>query len=78
MQRNRIKRRMREAVRLSLPDISLPEPTDVVINPRGSTSEMPFESLLHQVREAFRAIELRKGSARSIPGERRRKPAEKK
>ena len=78
VERNRIKRRMREAVRLSLPGISLGESADVVMNPRSSVGEMPFENLLRQVREAFRAIELRKGSARSIQGEAKRGPTGKK
>jgi ribonuclease P protein component len=78
VQRNRIKRRMREAVRLSLPGISLREPVDVVMNPRGSVAEVPFESLLREVQEAFRAIEQGKGSVRNIPSGGKRKPAAKK
>ena len=78
VERNRIKRRMREAVRLCLPGFSLGESADVVMNPRSSVGEMPFASLLRQVQEAFRAIELRKGSARSIQGEAKRRPTGKK
>jgi len=53
--RNRIKRRLREAVRMNLAGFS--SPVDVVINPKKSalTAEMP--KLKHEVSAAFGAIE---------------------
>ena len=55
VQRNRIKRRLREAVRLS----RLPAETsaDVVINPKKSVLTADFETLLNEVRRAFVVIE---------------------
>lgn len=55
VQRNRIKRRLREAVRLTRP---WPGPAaDVVINPKKVVLTAEFESLLNEVREAFVVIE---------------------
>ena len=53
--RNRIKRRMREAVRgqLSL----LQAPVDVVIHPRRSVIDLDFKALEREVASAFRAIQ---------------------
>jgi ribonuclease P protein component len=53
--RNRIKRRLREAVRMSLAGLKMP--VDVVINPKKSalTAEMP--KLQQEVSAAFAAIE---------------------
>ena len=45
--RNRIKRRMREAVRLSWQ--SWEAPVDVVFNPRKSVSDIPFAQLAEEV-----------------------------
>jgi ribonuclease P protein component len=45
--RNRIKRRMREALRLSWP--AQPAPVDVVFNPRKSVLAMPFAELRAEV-----------------------------
>lgn len=62
VQRNRMKRRLREAVRLSRPwpagDV------DVVINPKKVVITVPFETLLNEVRQAFVVIEkkLAKGT----------------
>jgi ribonuclease P protein component len=47
VERNRIKRRMREAVRLSWPGGSVP--VDVVFNPRKSVLQLPFVQLLAEV-----------------------------
>jgi ribonuclease P protein component len=53
--RNRMKRRLREAVRHSRPwpkaDV------DVVINPKKTVRTMEFEALLNEVRQAFVVIE---------------------
>ena len=56
VQRNRMKRRLREAVRLSLP---VKAGADVVINPKKSL--LTLELLLNEVRRAFVVIEQRVG-----------------
>ena len=53
--RNRIKRRMREAVRLSRPPVQAN--ADVVINPKKSVLTADFEKVLNEVRRAFVVIE---------------------
>jgi ribonuclease P protein component len=53
--RNRMKRRLREAVRLSDPPVELK--TDVVINPKKSLLAADFEDVLNEVRGAFVVIE---------------------
>jgi ribonuclease P protein component len=57
VQRNRIKRRMREAVRLS-PAVC-EGPIDVVFNPRKSVLEMPFAELIGEVARGLRLAEQR-------------------
>lgn len=64
VQRNRIKRRMREAVRLALPHLTTLA-ADVVINPRVTVAQIPFPELLAEVNQAFEAIEHGKGSIRA-------------
>ncbi len=54
VERNRMKRRLREAVRLSLP---VKAHADVVINPKKSLLTLDFEMLLNEVRQAFVIIE---------------------
>jgi ribonuclease P protein component len=53
--RNRIKRRMREAVRKNLP--SLRTPVDVVLHPRRSVIDLEFAALECEVGNVFRAIQ---------------------
>ena len=55
VQRNRMKRRLREAVRLSgfPPEVS----ADVVINPKRSLLAADFDEVRNQVTKAFRVIE---------------------
>jgi ribonuclease P protein component len=53
--RNRIKRRMREAVRAALP--LLIAPVDVVLHPRRSVMTVDFEQLKREVAQIFRAIQ---------------------
>jgi ribonuclease P protein component len=55
VQRNRIKRRLREAVRLSRPPAEIS--VDVVINPKKSVLTADFEAVLNEVRRAFVVIE---------------------
>jgi ribonuclease P protein component len=51
VKRNRLKRRMREAVRSEL-DL-LPENWCVVFNPRGTVMEAPFDDLRREVGRLF-------------------------
>jgi ribonuclease P protein component len=53
--RNRIKRRMREAVRKQLPLLRMP--VDVVLHPRKSVIDLEFPLLAREVAAVFRAIE---------------------
>jgi ribonuclease P protein component len=64
VQRNRIKRRLREAVRLS--GFSLDVAADVVINPKRSALAADFGELQGEVAKAFQVIEkyLEKGKPR--------------
>jgi ribonuclease P protein component len=54
VERNRIKRRMREAVRLQWPAIDLP--VDAVINPKKSVLKIEFAQLGNEVGRAFEVI----------------------
>jgi ribonuclease P protein component len=56
--RNRIKRRLREAVRLNLaePELRLRFAADMVINPRKSVGTMDFVNLKNEVADGLRAI----------------------
>jgi ribonuclease P protein component len=53
--RNRIKRRMREAVRRNLS--SLRTPVDVILHPRRSVIDLEFATLEREVGQVFRAIQ---------------------
>jgi ribonuclease P protein component len=53
--RNRIKRRMREAVRKNLG--TLTTPVDVVLHPRRSVIDLDFSTLERDVATVFRAIQ---------------------
>jgi ribonuclease P protein component len=53
--RNRIKRRMREAVRKNLS--ALNTPVDVVLHPRRSVLDLEFAALDREVANVFRAIQ---------------------
>jgi ribonuclease P protein component len=53
--RNRMKRRLREAVRLAPPPVEVS--ADVVINPKKSVLAADFEVVLNEVRRAFVVIE---------------------
>ncbi len=54
VQRNRIKRRLREAVRLRR--AALKAPVDVVINPKKSVLTIEFPVVVEEVRRAFDVI----------------------
>jgi ribonuclease P protein component len=77
VERNRMKRRLREAVRLSSPAGSIT--ADVVINPKKALARADFANLVSEVRSAFAVIERKLavnitagGAARQNP--RSRKP----
>jgi ribonuclease P protein component len=53
--RNRMKRRLREAVRMSLPRTGIA--ADVVINPKKSLLAVDFANVLQELRRAFGVIE---------------------
>ncbi len=53
--RNRIKRRMREAVRKNLS--TLTTPVDIVLHPRRSVIDLEFTALDREVASVFRAIQ---------------------
>jgi ribonuclease P protein component len=57
VERNRIRRRMREAVRYSAQACT--GPVDVVFNPRKSVLSLPFAELLDEVTRALRLAEQR-------------------
>ena len=59
VQRNRMKRRLREAVRLSLP--STPLPMDIVINPKKTVLAAEFARLQEEVARAFEVIQKQVG-----------------
>jgi ribonuclease P protein component len=60
--RNRIKRRMREAVRKNLATLSTP--VDVILHPRRSVIDLDFTILEREVGAVFRAIQ--KASSKSL------------
>jgi ribonuclease P protein component len=54
VERNRIKRRMREAVRMNLS--RLPRSVDVVLHPRKSVADMEFRKLTAEVARIFSTV----------------------
>jgi ribonuclease P protein component len=70
VQRNRMKRRLREAVRLSAPPTGVA--ADVVINPKKSLLSADFSAVLNEVVRAFGVIEqkLTSGSRKPEAGNR--------
>ena len=71
--RNRIKRRMREAVRAALP--LLTAPVDVILHPRRTVIDLDFTQLKREVATIFRSVQAaydknvqaQSSQARSIP-----------
>ncbi len=63
--RNRMKRRLREAVRMSLPVSGIA--ADVVINPKKSLLTADFADVLNEVKRAFEVME-QKLSGKTRPG----------
>jgi len=68
--RNRIKRRMREAVRKNLSTLSTP--VDVVLHPRRSVIDLDLPTLEREVAGVFRAIQK---AVEKRPEKRHEKPA---
>jgi ribonuclease P protein component len=69
VQRNRIKRRLREAVRMSLPATCAS--ADVVINPKKCVLDMEFSKIQVEISRAFAIIEQKlpcKESTKTTPG----------
>jgi len=73
VERNRIKRRMREAVRTSWPAVEAP--VDVVFHPRKSVAELPFAQV---VEEVARGLQLAVQRARDAQDEKPAKQVERK
>lgn len=63
--RNRIKRRLREAVRLHLAE--LPVPVDVVINPKKNVLKAEFVDVEQEVARAFQVIRKNMESSAKNP-----------
>ena len=55
IERNRIKRRLREAVRLQWPGVCIP--ADVVVNPKKSVLKLEFADLENEIAGAFAVIQ---------------------
>jgi len=68
--RNRIKRRMREAVRAALP--LLTAPVDVILHPRRSVIDLEFQQLKREVANIFRSVQAACDRVASVKAE---KPA---
>jgi ribonuclease P protein component len=73
VERNRMKRRLREAVRLSSPPITVN--ADVVINPKKSLLTMEFQAVLNEVGRAFVVIEKNTSESRVTSAENRKPKA---
>ena len=55
VERNRMKRRLRESVRLHWPAVSVP--VDIVINPKKSVLKLEFAELGNEIGQAFEVIQ---------------------
>ena len=67
VERNRIRRRTREAVRFHIAELApLPHPVDIVINPKRSALTADFAELSAEVERAFRVV-LEGGGAAARP-----------
>jgi ribonuclease P protein component len=63
--RNRIKRRLREAVRSALP--LLTAPVDVILHPRRSVIDLDFVQLKREVSTIFRSVQAASDRPRQRP-----------
>ena len=69
VERNRMKRRLRESVRRCWPLVAVP--VDVVVNPKKSLLTAPFADLVAEMRRAFEVIATKR---RSRSGDRELNP----
>ena len=71
VQRNRMKRRLREAVRLSRPWPAVD--VDVVVNPKKAVLTLPFDAVLNEIRQAIVGInkKVTKGVEEKASGNRK-------
>ncbi len=67
VQRNRLKRRLREAVRMTRPVPGVA--ADVVINPKKSLLAADFTDVVNEVQRAFGVIEQKLSGKVTQPGE---------
>jgi ribonuclease P protein component len=74
VQRNRMKRRLREAVRLSHPPVEVN--ADMVINPKKSLLTVDFQAVLNEVQRAFVVVEKNCKENRAASSESRKPEAE--
>ena len=65
VERNRLKRRMREAVRTAWPAVEAP--VDVVIHPRKSVQQMPFADVVSEMARALQLALQRAREAQAGP-----------
>ena len=72
VQRNRMKRRLREAVRLSRPWPAVD--VDVVVNPKKAVLALPLDAVLNEIRQVFVVIEKKLAKGARQEGFERRKP----
>ena len=72
VQRNRIKRRLRDAVRLSRPWPT--NDVDVVVNPKKVLLTLPLDAVLNEIRQAFVVIEKKLAKGVRQEGSESRKP----
>jgi ribonuclease P protein component len=63
--RNRIKRRLREAIRHSLAELTAP--VDVILHPKRSTLTLDFAVLEREVSQIFRAVQTAANRSSSNP-----------
>ncbi len=64
--RNRIKRRLREIVRRALPHLG-DLPVDVVLHPKRTVLEADFAGLEREVVQIFRSVRARTGKVNAMP-----------
>ncbi|MFB3917144.1 MAG: ribonuclease P protein component [Terriglobales bacterium] len=69
VERNRIRRRLREAVRLCLGKLNAP--VDVVINPKKSVLTTDFTGLVQEMERAFTSVQHRAGNMAPVRAARR-------
>lgn len=62
VERNRMRRRVREAIRLILPNIA--EGFDVIIFPSRSTLEVPFQEIINRLENLFKRAGILKSEKR--------------